>query len=417
MALHTIECFSGVGMLGEGLRSGLQYLGIKTRTICHIEREAYPASVLAARGQDQCLDDAPVWSDITTFDARAWHGAVDIVVGGFPCQDLSLAGRRDGLDGKRSGLFFELVRIARDSGARYMFLENVLGIHSATATVMDEAEGELEERAAARVVGELADLGWNAEWVTLSASEVGASHGRARWFCWAWRMEVLGHPGHEAHNGDCNEGDSLGDTPSTGQQERRPSGERKLPAQDGLGLHDRPKQSGGELDYAQRECKQRQRIAGELACAGSQNQAGDGRKQWLTSDGSGNSVDNPSSPRPQGPELGTTCTHNRGGQETHGSTSQLCSPHGLFAPGPSDPRWGHIIERSPWYTPALSTESEHDAKAAFSAAEPLLCREPDGLATGLDFAHRTQRLKACGNGVVALQAAIGLITAIRRAGI
>jgi site-specific DNA-cytosine methylase len=325
MALHTIECFSGVGMLGEGLRAGLQHLGIKTRTLCHIEREAYLASILAARGQEQCLDDAPVWSDISTFDARAWNGAVDCVVGGFPCQDLSLAGRRDGLDGKRSGLFFELVRIATDSGARYLFLENVYGIHSATATVMDQEEGELEERAAARVVGELADLGWNAEWVTLSASEVGASHGRARWFCWAWRMEVLGHPGHHAratgygqpphcagagagepsegggqmgytqgrsqtggaagrdgrqesgcarqdveharceqrgagheqnrptgaeagryqtNDGDCHGGNSLGDTPSAGQQERRPDGERQLPAQNGLGLHDRPQQAG-----------------------------------------------------------------------------------------------------------------------------------------------------------------------------
>lgn len=187
VALHTIELFAGVGMLGVGLRAGLAHLGVETRTVCYLERESYPASVLAARMAEGALDDAPVWSDVCTFDARAWRGAVDCVIGGFPCQDLSVAGRRAGLDGKRSGLFFELLRIAEDSGARYLFLENVGGIASATASVVDAAEGELDERAAARVLGELADRGWDAEWITLSASDVGASHGRARWFCWAWR--------------------------------------------------------------------------------------------------------------------------------------------------------------------------------------------------------------------------------------
>ncbi len=175
-------------MLGEGLRAGLRHMGIETRTVCHVEREAYAAAVLAERIEEGSLDSAPVWSDLCTFDARAWRGKVDCVVAGFPCQDLSIAGKRAGLDGKRSGLFFEVCRIATDSGAYLMFLENVGGIASATASAMDETEGEIEERAASRVVGELADLGWDAEWLHVSASEVGASHGRERWFCVAWRM-------------------------------------------------------------------------------------------------------------------------------------------------------------------------------------------------------------------------------------
>ena len=174
-------------MLGEGLRAGLARMGVATRVGCYLEREAYPAAVLAARMEEGSLDAAPVWSDILTFDAAAWAGAVDCVVAGFPCQDLSLAGRRAGLDGKRSGLFFDILDIAHACGARYLFLENVAGIASATASVVDETEGPLDERAAARVLGELADRGWNAEWLTLSASDVGASHGRERWFCWAWR--------------------------------------------------------------------------------------------------------------------------------------------------------------------------------------------------------------------------------------
>lgn len=174
-------------MLGEGLRAGLRYMGIETRACCFVEREAYPASVLAARMEEGSLDPAPVWPDLLTFDAGRWAGAVDGIVAGFPCQDLSLAGRRAGLDGKRSGLFFNILDIADACGAWFLFLENVSGIASATASVVDEAEGALEERAASRVLGELAERGWNAEWLTLSASDVGASHRRERWFCFAWR--------------------------------------------------------------------------------------------------------------------------------------------------------------------------------------------------------------------------------------
>ena len=190
MALRTIEICAGVGMLGEGLRAGLQHLGRTHRAACYLEREAYPAAVIAARCEEGSLDPAPVWSDLLTFDAAAWYGAVDCIAAGFPCQDLSLAGKRAGLDGKRSGLFFNILDIADACGAWLLFLENVAGIASATASVVDEAEGDLEERAAARVLGELADRGWNAEWLTLSASDVGASHGRERWFCLAWRQPV-----------------------------------------------------------------------------------------------------------------------------------------------------------------------------------------------------------------------------------
>jgi DNA (cytosine-5)-methyltransferase 1 len=206
VALHTIEICAGVGMLGEGLRAGLAHLGLPLRTVAYLEREVYPAACIAARCEEGSLDDAPVWSDLLTFNAAAWNGAVDGIAAGFPCQDLSLAGKRAGLDGKRSGLFFNILDIADACGAWFLFLENVAGIASATSTVMDEAasaditgeryrpagdalgepDGVVLERAAARVLGELAERGWHAEWLTLSASDVGASHGRERWFCFAW---------------------------------------------------------------------------------------------------------------------------------------------------------------------------------------------------------------------------------------
>lgn len=186
--LNAISLCSGVGMLDEGFHAGLGYLGIRSRTVLYAEREAYPVAVLEARMEEGSIHPAPIWfGDFTELPARQFRGVVDFVVAGFPCQDLSVAGKRAGLDGKRSGLFFEVVRIATDSGAWGMLLENVAGIATATATVVDAEEGELDERAASRVVGELADLGWNAEWIVISASDVGASHGRARWFCVAWR--------------------------------------------------------------------------------------------------------------------------------------------------------------------------------------------------------------------------------------
>lgn len=207
--LNTISLCSGVGMLDEGVHAGLEFIGIGSRTVLFAEREAYPVSVLAARMEEGSLAAAPIWfGDFTELPARRFRGLVDGVVAGFPCQDLSVAGRRAGLNGKRSGLFFNVLDIADDSGAWFLVLENVAGIASATASVVDEAstsdyaaesdgsgfsdvgieDGRLFERAASRVMGELADRGWNAEWITLSASDVGASHGRARWFCFAWRV-------------------------------------------------------------------------------------------------------------------------------------------------------------------------------------------------------------------------------------
>ncbi|MBR8344673.1 DNA cytosine methyltransferase [Burkholderia ambifaria] len=175
-------------MLGEGVRAALEHYGVGHRTVCYVEREASAAAQLVALMEGEALDQAPIWSDLLTFDGAAWRGRVDCVVAGFPCQDISVAGRRAGLDGKRSGLFFNVVDIATDCGAWLLVLENVSGIVSATASVVDEEDGELFERAASRVVGELADRGWLAEWTHIRASDVGGNHQRERWFCVAWRV-------------------------------------------------------------------------------------------------------------------------------------------------------------------------------------------------------------------------------------
>lgn len=381
-------------MLGEGLRAGLAHLGVETRTVCHLEREAYPAAVLAARMQDGSMDAAPVWSDILTFDAAAWLGAVDCVVAGFPCQDLSLAGRRAGLDGKRSGLFFNILDIAHACGARFIFLENVAGIASATASVVDETEGPLDERAAARVLGELADRGWDAEWLTLSAAEVGASHGRERWFCWAWRS--VDNPGCLQRR--------------TGHEQDRPGAAEAR----GHEAHDRATDRGGcaVADSERINC-QRRRDAGNMARTGCavEGKARERKRCGTSADGGSGSVAHASSPRQQGREQCGTCLGNRGGEEAHGPTEQLCRP--FFAPGPADAGWAGILREWPNLAPALSVEEWHAAKAAFQASKSGIRGDSDGLAAG-PHDSRTARLRACGNGVVALCAAAAVVVLVQR---
>ena len=366
--INTISLFSGVGMLDEGLHAGLGFLGIRSRTVMYAEREAYPVSVLEARMEEGSLPPAPVWfGDLCELDASQFRGVVDCIAAGFPCQDLSLAGRRAGLDGKRSGLFFEVVRIARDCGARYLFLENVAGIASASATVVDEAEGALDERAAARVLGELADLGWNAEWATLSASDVGASHGRSRWFCWAWRavVDTTGNR-HEQRGVVGNFCQTHG---RQGGSLQWVTGESSIPQLD-------DPQGGRVREHQHHQWES----------------AGNGNRPASA----GDELADTSSTGREGREQLGALHGNRGGEKAHGSTEQLCVP--LFAPGPADPAWPGIIQQWPHLAPAL---------------EPSFHRMADGLAYDMDDC-RPQRLKCCGNGVVAAQASFALVGLVRR---
>lgn len=104
VALHSIELCAGVGMLGEGVRAGFELLGIEHRTVCYVEREAPAAAQIAALMEAGALDSAPISSDLLTFDGAAWRGCVDFLVAGFPCQDISIAGRRARWPAPGSGL-------------------------------------------------------------------------------------------------------------------------------------------------------------------------------------------------------------------------------------------------------------------------------------------------------------------------
>lgn len=140
------------------------------RPILYCEIEKYAQAILLSRMDDESIPFAPIWNDVTTLDGTKFRGMVDIVYGGFPCQDLSCAGKGEGLEGKRSGLFYEIVRICKEASPEFIFLENVPAIRTRGAIEVQEA---------------LASIGYDCRWTTLSASEVGANHKRERWFCLA----------------------------------------------------------------------------------------------------------------------------------------------------------------------------------------------------------------------------------------
>jgi DNA (cytosine-5)-methyltransferase 1 len=157
--MNELALFAGAG---GGILGG-HLLG--WRTVCAVEWEPYAACVLAARQNDGLLPSFPIWDDVQTFDGRPWRGIVDVISGGFPCQDISVAGKGDGLDGERSGMWREMARIIHEVRPRFVFVEN---------------SPMLTSRGLHRVLGDLAEMGFDARWGVLGASSVGANHKRER---------------------------------------------------------------------------------------------------------------------------------------------------------------------------------------------------------------------------------------------
>lgn len=157
--MNELALFAGAG---GGILGG-KLLG--WRTVCAVERDAYAAQVLAQRQNDGILPPFPIWSDVCSFDGKPWQGIVDVVSGGFPCQDISVAGKGAGITGERSGLWSEMARIIGEVRPRFAFIEN---------------SPALVNRGHDRVLADLAALGFDAEWGVLSAADVGAQHIRER---------------------------------------------------------------------------------------------------------------------------------------------------------------------------------------------------------------------------------------------
>lgn len=164
MKLRALDLFSGIGGLSLALSDYVE-------TVAYCENDRHAQAVLFSRMETNELDKAPIWDDIKTLNRseleRAGIGDISIIIGGFPCTDTSNAGRRAGLAGKHSGLFFEIVRLAREIQPQYLFIENVAG---------------LRKRGLDEVLTRLAEIGYDCRYTFLSAADIGAPHKRERFF-------------------------------------------------------------------------------------------------------------------------------------------------------------------------------------------------------------------------------------------
>jgi DNA (cytosine-5)-methyltransferase 1 len=156
--MRTLDLFSGIG----GFSLGLERTGA-FRTVAFCEIDPFCRKVLSKH-----------WPEVRQYeDVRGLSGetlaadgiSVDVICGGFPCQDISLAGKQAGMGGTRSGLWAEYARLIREIRPRYVIVENV---------------AELLRNGMGRVLGDLSSIGYDAEWSVVSACAVGTSHARDR---------------------------------------------------------------------------------------------------------------------------------------------------------------------------------------------------------------------------------------------
>ncbi len=159
LRMNELHLFAGAG---GGILGG--YL-LGHTCVCAVEVNPFCRKVLLQRQLDGTLPRFPVWDDIRTFDGTPWRGHVDCVCGGFPCQDISAAGKGAGIEGERSGLWSEMARVLGEVRPPYVFVEN---------------SPRLTVRGLYRVLGDLSALGYDADWTVVSAADLGAPHERER---------------------------------------------------------------------------------------------------------------------------------------------------------------------------------------------------------------------------------------------
>lgn len=170
--------FSGIG----GFELGLERAIPELETIWQVEQDKFCQKVLKKH-----WPNSQIYNDITTINTKDLKD-IDILCGGFPCQDISIAGKRTGLNGKKSGLFWEMYRIISDfkqqkRPIKIILMENVPAITF---------------RGLGTVLGAFSQIGYNVEWFDLRAVDFGAPHKRERWFAIAYppSKSIKKHPIH-----------------------------------------------------------------------------------------------------------------------------------------------------------------------------------------------------------------------------
>ncbi len=157
--IRTIHLFAGAG---GGILADI-LLG--HQCIAAVEIDPYCQQVLSARQKDGILPWFPIFDDIREFDGKPWQGLADCIAGGFPCQNISCAGKGAGIEGERSGLWSEMARVVGEVRPRYVFVEN---------------SPNIDNLGVGRVYGALAEMDYDCLGGNLSAGNAGFDHERKR---------------------------------------------------------------------------------------------------------------------------------------------------------------------------------------------------------------------------------------------
>lgn len=357
---------AGVG----GLDLGLRVAQPNARTVCFVEIEAYAAAILATRMEQNALDQAPIWTDLRTFDGKPWCGLVDCITAGYPCQPFSVAGKQLG-DKDPRHLWPDVFRVVREIDPPLCFFENVPGhLRLGFQQVHDD----------------LRSLGYCVKAGLFTAEEVGASHKRERLFILAYRESVFGQ---------C-----------------------PLPERDSQG---RPAQTaggfGGDMGNAEHDGSSATAFtrgdgtdAGARGSAGRSDMSQQSARTDLVADtqGAGNRRETRQLPQAQrgqdGSLLRLSDSASKGLADCdHAGCEEQCGAEPIQAQHEAAECRG--LPALPIFAPG----PEGDWSCAPEGLEPAICRMADGLA------YRVDRIRACGNGVVPLAAAYAWRTLISRA--
>lgn len=341
LSANVLSICSGYG----GLDLGVRIARPEARTVCYVERELTAAAILAARMEDGTLDEAPVWSDLRTFDGKRFRGLVDILLAGYPCQPFSNAGKRQGNRDPRH-LWPHVARVTGECEPEEVFLENV------------DAHLRLGFREVCR---KLERMGYRVAAGLFSAEEVGAPHRRLRLFALADRngkrqRKPGPEQGQQATNARCR-GAAMADAgdgfvPLAG---RRPQGR--------TGSHATGEAMEDAYDIGRR-----------AGIAGGQSIAEGGRRESALP---GEAVGKPA---------GEGYAVVRDGRDPEAQCASALRAGFGFCPGPDD------------------LESWRELLHIDATLKPALCRASDGTDSRVD------RLRALGNGVVPLVAALAYRT-------
>lgn len=394
--ITELSLCAGVGWLSLGIELAAEYLGWPYRCMGHCERDSYAAAVLLARMEDASLGRAPVFAgNLEDLDARTLRGHVNLISAGFPCQPWSAAGKQKGTEDAR-WLWPAIANIIREVGPELVFLENVPGIVSG---------GGLDY-----VLSDLAEMRFDAEWLSVAAAEAGASHKRDRVFILAYRNDSRFQrsgkrqrkPRHVTQR-DQPLADSRHDA-GHAELVHEPGSElrRGTPAIDTVRLGP----GGSVVANAGRERIRERDDAGDSGpeSVGPEREDGD-PKCSVPRDGTRQKP--PAELGRDRPSIASDSladskrNRQRGRRRYDAIEFNQCDNGPVFAPGPADPRWPGILAARPWLAPAI---------------ESGLCVMADGSPVVVD-ASRADQLRCSGNGVVAIQAACAFVELVRRAGI